>query len=897
MALPDRLAVGLPAEDLFAERITEQTFEKRKVRGPQSIGGVGDWAIGNGTICAIVSDVAHEAFFTTNGGQLVDLGHCDAADDQWTAIQLHLRNMRPNLAIAVNHIDTRVGDGRASIVTRGESAGIAVETTYWLDQRTPRFLRVDTRYTRTGRGPRLYMISDTMTHGHRSLAPFVMSTRTPSLSKGFRHPESDPFSIASVVRAMHTGDLHILVGSEDDGPGISYGLLFEEATLVDRRGRERTLSGLALNGEHFTLQGIFVRPLWLGGYDNVGWLQFMQTPFMNLKKGEAIDIHRLVVVGERADTAAITDLFYPTATRVGGHLDDADARVHVVRDVGPFHPEYPFTMVRPEPSGAFSFRAPPGEYRLEVDAAGEREATRTFDVAEGDPDLDLGTISMGKAAWVRVRSATAVRLVFVGEDDTASPRFGDDHLSFSVGHERHPNSGSRNSVDLAGTETEATLLTLAPGRYRVLATRGPEFDVTETALSLAPGQVADLHFELPARAFETPEWLAADLHVHSSPSFDSTFPSASQVRGFAAMGGEVIVSTEHDYIVDYAPLIARLGLEDRMRSVVGTEATSTVYTEDDHYTLGHGNVFPVTVDPTAYRQGAFAAESRSLRQIITALRALPTNPLIQINHPRKPYEGGGELDEGSFFTHLGTEGKPFRPDRPLGAKPNRVLIEPDPASGLRALDFDAIELMNGPSRLGYRRTRADWLSLLLQGEIRTATANSDSHDPRKPVGLPRTYVRTGAGGIGTFDEADFIRALRHGYAIGSSGPWLAVDLAGAGPGESVMAREGVLRVRVEAAPWVPVSEVRIRVNGKLVHREQTRSGTTHELPLRFEHDSFVFVEVEGEPTDPYTEIFPGFVPLAFANPVFVDADGDGAWSAPGLPAKLPDVLTDPDDTR
>ena len=38
--------------------------------------------------------------------------------------------------------------------------------------------------------------------------------------------------------------------------------------------------------------------------------------------------------------------------------------------------------------------------------------------------------------------------------------------------------------------------------------------------------------------------------------------------------------------------------------------------------------------------------------------------------------------------------------------------------------------MNGPSRVHYRRARADWLSFLLQGELRTATANSDAGSNR-----------------------------------------------------------------------------------------------------------------------------------------------------------------------
>ena len=43
------------------------------------------------------------------------------------------------------------------------------------------------------------------------------------------------------------------------------------------------------------------------------------------------------------------------------------------------------------------------------------------------------------------------------------------------------------------------------------------------------------------------------------------------------------------------------------------------------------------------------------------------------------------------------------------------------------------------------------------------------------------------------------------------------------------------------------------------------------------------VEVEGDPTGVYAELLPEFTPFAFTNPIFVDADGDGRWTAPGHP--------------
>ena len=109
-----------------------------------------------------------------------------------------------------------------------------------------------------------------------------------------------------------------------------------------------------------------------------------------------------------------------------------------------------------------------------------------------------------------------------------------------------------------------------------------------------------------------------------------------------------------------------------------------------------------------------------------------------MNHPRAP---GVDDEILNYFSHLAVAGESFDPTVALEAAPNRVLIEPDRNTGLRDLDFDAVELMNGPSMIHYYRTRADWFSLLLQGEFRTATANSDSHRVGQLLGLPRNYVR------------------------------------------------------------------------------------------------------------------------------------------------------------
>ncbi|HKJ24355.1 MAG TPA: hypothetical protein VKB65_05995, partial [Myxococcota bacterium] len=105
-----------------------------------------------------------------------------------------------------------------------------------------------------------------------------------------------------------------------------------------------------------------------------------------------------------------------------------------------------------------------------------------------------------------------------------------------------------------------------------------------------------------------------------------------------------------------------------------------------------------------------------------------------------------------------------------------------------------------------------------------------------------------------------------------------------------------LTVSVDAPDWVPVSELRVYVNGALVDRRPIARGEAATLPLAFASDAFVTVEVEGDATgdagERYRALVPDMVPFAFTNPIFVDVDGDG-WTPPGLVAPLPPTLTDP----
>jgi hypothetical protein len=360
----------------------------------------------------------------------------------------------------------------------------------------------------------------------------------------------------------------------------------------------------------------------------------------------------------------------------------------------------------------------------------------------------------------------------------------------------------------------------------------------------------------------------------------------------------VIVSTEHDNVFDYAPTIEAMGLTGQIQSLVGVEVTSTYRGPETPHTAGHSNAFPLAVQPNAYRGGAPDSQNRRLARIAEDVRALPGRPVLQLNHPR---EGSFDSGLGSYFSHLSVLGEPHDPTLSLSAPGNRVLIEQALPGALRDLDFDAVELLNGTSMERYRIARADWFSFLLQGEVRTATANSDSHNAGETIALPVNYVAYSGGEASLppegpqLDVERLMRSVRQGRLYGSTGPLLDVQLGDRGLGDRFSGRSGDLQVQVRAAPWVPVDEVRVFINGDLHAQLALPENRRLRLPLRFEADAFLTVEVEGRavPGSLYADVAPGYTPFAFTNPIFVDADGDGVWTPPGLPSPVPITLSDP----
>ena len=85
-------------------------------------GGIDDWFLSNGTLCAVISDPSHENNVSVNGGYLIDLGHCGGKNDRFIGLY-PLLNSDVSGILNVDHIRAEEDENHARIITHGKSSG------------------------------------------------------------------------------------------------------------------------------------------------------------------------------------------------------------------------------------------------------------------------------------------------------------------------------------------------------------------------------------------------------------------------------------------------------------------------------------------------------------------------------------------------------------------------------------------------------------------------------------------------------------------------------------------------------------------------------------------------------------------------------------------------------
>ncbi|MEZ4458727.1 MAG: CehA/McbA family metallohydrolase [bacterium] len=351
-------------------------------------------------------------------------------------------------------------------------------------------------------------------------------------------------------------------------------------------------------------------------------------------------------------------------------------------------------------------------------------------------------------------------------------------------------------------------LRIAPGTYTLQVTRGMEYDMIETQVVVTEaGATFDADM---IRSVDTEGWIAADFHQHMEPSSDSAVNINDRITDNVCEGVEFVAPTDHDVVSDLQPYIDALGFTDVLNTFPGLEVSPRT---------GHVGVYPMPFDPSQRGNGTVAlayidqseVKYRAIPDIFVAARALPTDPVVQLNHPR----GGTSLfDTTQFDPNV---------DDP------RTFTKTDWST-----DFDTIEVINRfPSTCN---TFADLAQFLNVGLKKTGLGNSDTHTLNgNPAGTPRNYLAIDAQ-PGQIAGADVVAALKSGRV--SVGAHAFIDFTdGKVPGDLIVGADQTFGVRVQTPSHSEITRLHVIVNGVVV-QSLDRTGTNGNdfdevIPLSF----------------------------------------------------------------
>jgi hypothetical protein len=769
--------------------------------GPHAQGVGDDLVLDNGQVMAVIDAIESPHLLAPSGGNLLDFAPVGRDDELNQVYQV--AGILPDDALRYDSLtQLTIPDGRA-VLARGHLDGrpdVAIETRYEL-RRCETGLRIRTELHNGGHEPFAFFLADVAYWGGREPLPF-----TPLPGQGFVQPElklADPDSAWGHLPFLATNTGLAWVSCTRDH---LEGLNDDSVTAI---GEPRQI---VYPGERV----VYERYLVAGGERSVeSAARVAQSVREQLGQARApVQLSGLVRGPERPFPVATVTLIASvlnadgTKTPWSHTVANPDGRYQVTVPVDQVIELEAWQLGRP--AARMLAKSPYDSVVQEMIVPDP--ATLAVTLSDGSVPGIIGQVVVVPADAETRAEVSGTEL---GRFGTCAPWLGPPH-----GGSPACNRALVNGV---------TEILVPAGHYFVYASAGPFWTLARQELTLAPGERAPATFLLTdLRAQLVPGLLSTDLHVHGRASFDSGIPDAARVISFVANGVDVIAATDHDAVQDYAQAMAENLPPGRIAVMAGVETTGLIpfmKIPGDSFprVIGHFNFWPVAFDPGLPRGGApwdELCEPGALFDLMESLMPPAKAGVMMLNHP---------WDEPLFGRDLGyLRAVGFDPRKPVPAVDDGTaqgVLARRPAGGHGNLDFDVLEVLNGHSITKFLQYRQIWWALLAQGRVHPGAANSDSHGlTDAQIGWPRNLVATTTQVAG-FDAAKLNADVRAGHMTGGYGVVIAASIGGARFGMTPVApsADATLDVEVRAAPWIPVTEVRFVVNGRVVRTDPVTS--------------------------------------------------------------------------
>ena len=414
------------------------------------------------------------------------------------------------------------------------------------------------------------------------------------------------------------------------------------------------------------------------------------------RSGEAVGEGQIVIYQELQTTD--TDFAVPS--------DYLDSGLRLCATANPHNLCRPYSQDYPDDAGNMTGTLPPGRYAYRVQGGGRVLGPFVpFEIKENQrvalsPVLPRPSFIEALAVDESGRPIPA-KVSVVGQYDAdytdAERRSG---RVFDIGagesyrfsdmlDDKVP--GQRAYIEAVGyTDGEGhATLAVRPGDYKVYFSRGFEYDLVPVDVHVEEGNGARAVARI-IRVVDTTGWMSYDGHIHSENSIDSSMSLRDRVLSVAAEGLELAMSTDHNFVSDWRPVVDELGLRPWMASFVGIEFTTLE--------SGHFNSYPLDYKVVPVTHGAFEWYGHPPGELFDGLRKIAdpvAGNVVVCNHPRDATQGyfnqygrssltGESLARGQSQRLAGVTGPAFYD-----------------AAGRSTLSYncDALEIVNG--KLGH----------------------------------------------------------------------------------------------------------------------------------------------------------------------------------------------------
>ncbi len=792
--------------------------------GPLARGTDGDFVLENDLFRVIIQKPGRQWFgIGTYGGNIIDVGR-RLADGSYTPDHMEEFVTGVNIENTPNYTEVRVAnDGSngqpAAICARGpddlldyvnasstiqglgfdfpESADdrdlpIEIETCYSTLIGQP-WVTMDTRLINTSSELLEIWIVEYL-NGSGEVEAFQ-----PQL--GFGEPLLTPACPDETFVVCDDGECdqcnYLAYTGHDGADGVSYGLIHEVPGSTS----------LSTSGVNVLLLGEAVFRLVSG----------RSEPNFEVPADGELSLRRYFAVGD-GTAGSISDIrnqidgidtgtLVGTVTSAGEPVADASVAVFITVD-GTTDPPTLFVAghTRSAANGSYSLTLPPSDYEVQVNAEGYEFADvepvdtsvsvgveTTLDFALPQPGFLEVSVTGSSQVGASATGPIPAKLQVLGFDPSPNLRnrvlgastgvFGDDadNLPYGV--------TLVHFIDRLG---ESPTLTLEPGDYQVVVSRGPRYSVFRQNISITPGQTTSVQAAL-VQVMDTPGYVYGDFHVHSIDSPDAEVTRAERVATYLAEGLDFFTPSDHDIRVDFAPTLQDMEVTD----LIGTAGSGEITPFD----YGHMNSWPVTLDPTQigggtvdWGRGAAPGEDfpeygsyvLSPGEIYDTVLADPLLNLVQINHIASHFgEAGLAIDTGMTPPQSQVDVTQRRMD------PNLANAWDD--------GFQALEVWIGTNgRRGIfdeflGQNAGDWFNLINQGIVRTGVADSDSHSRRTTYLATRNQIASEVSAPGMLSERAEILAstVAAGKVVGTNAPFVTIAAEGAHAGSGTRAGLGI----------------------------------------------------------------------------------------------------------